>query len=469
MHQSAGILLFCSLFAGIAALAQAQTPGDSDLTPGGFSVRIDGRVRAYAGYLDGSEFDDQGDDGGKHSAIGAYESFRFYPGFDGVSGGGLQYGATVEFRQQDLQSPGGPNNNLALLSSQDDTGIDVHRVFGYLVLPAWGTLRFGTQYGIAAQFSAGTMENFNDGGWNGDVPRMLARNTQIPWPFADSDTMALAPKLVYLSPSLDTDDWGRFDAGLAFEPASVRPSVTDGNCPAAAQLGSNTGSQSGCDPLAGSVIGAQYARGRDTVELAARWRVVFGAVGVVAEAAYITGGTGSVDGPQLLTASSHPISYNGLNLADFGAALTYAGVQIGAHAQTGDFNNSLAGGEGSALALAPKGGKPATAFVTGVSYKLGPAVVGASYLSVDSQGAFGSQLTSAGGVPPIIIGLGQRHEDGVAAGATYKLRPSIALFLSYLYGERKQAGYDFVTGAAGATANNATHTQAVTLGASYSW
>jgi hypothetical protein len=55
-----------------------------------------------------------------------------------------------------------------------------------------------------------------------------------------------------------------------------------------------------------------------------------------------------------------------------------------------------------------------------------------------------------------------------------RVAPGLGIFLSYLWDERKQSGYDFVTssivaGTDEATAGNKIRAQALTLGTSLTW
>ncbi len=70
----------------------------------------------------------------------------------------------------------------------------------------------------------------------------------------------------------------------------------------------------------------------------------------------------------------------------------------------------------------------------------------------------------------------ERTENGVAAGATYSLAPGLSLFLSYIWTERKQNGFDFATNTGvTATAPNGTFThnkvtaQVIGVGTGFSW
>ncbi|HUC16886.1 MAG TPA: hypothetical protein VMA37_04260, partial [Acetobacteraceae bacterium] len=63
---------------------------------------------------------------------------------------------------------------------------------------------------------------------------------------------------------------------------------------------------------------------------------------------------------------------------------------------------------------------------------------------------------------------GLETDDGAAAGATYAVAPGLALYLSYLYGQRHQIGFNFNTGLPG-TANNNTRGQVFAVGTVLKW
>ncbi len=470
-----------------AQVALAGSTG-ADPVPGTVTVRLGGRFRAYFGYFADSQFNANsltysGDlsvdptarvfTANEQTGLGLNELARLYPGFDGVTPGGIKYGANVELRQDNPVAPGGGLNGTSSSASRARGSVYVRREWGYLGTDNLGTLRFGTQDGPTALFIAGTMENFNDGGWNGDAGNGLALNAQVVWPFANTGNANVTDKLIYLSPALDMGDIGRFDGGISWEPGTAGASANDGNCPYAA-----TEPGIGCDRLSSTSVALEAARRTNTMELAGRWRAVFGAVGVVGEASYVRGNSVGYQGPLQMPGYDQynrlmytpAVTYDGLNFGDMGVALTYAGVQIGANYQFGRFNNATAAGTGSTLALAPKGGKGGSALIAGASYSLGPAVMGASYLSVDTAGAYAYQSNLAVPAPAQVTqGLGTRHETGVAAGGTLKVVPGVGVFLSYLYGERKQSGYDFVASTVGAPANNKTRASVLTLGTSLTW
>ena len=91
-----------------------------------------------------------------------------------------------------------------------------------------GTLRFGTIDDVSSLYLTGVLENFNDGGWNGDVRYGLASNAQLRWPFPDDGSAYETNKIVYLSPKI-----AGFDFGVSFEPSTAGANIDDGNCAAA--------------------------------------------------------------------------------------------------------------------------------------------------------------------------------------------------------------------------------------------
>ena len=126
------------------------------------------------------------------------------------------------------------------------------------------------------------------------------------------------------------------------------------------------------------------------------------------------------------------------------------------------------------FSLQPVGAKPASAWTGGASYTFGPAILGASWVETDSAGAYSYSAATTAAASAVTKGLGQRHEEGLNAGGTLKVAPGLGVFLTYLWDERKQAGYDFVNsaidaGTADATANNKIRAQALTLGTSLTW
>ena len=133
--------------------------------------------------------------------------------------------------------------------------------------------------------------------------------------------------------------------------------------------------------------------------------------------------------------------------------------------------------------LAPKNASDATAWLAGASYTYGPVIVGASFFEYWSPGVSGPNglVTVPAALGPYVQPgfsplAGQRRERGVAAGGTYSVAPGLALFASYLWGDRFENGYNFITNQtstptqplAGAQ-NNYVHAQLFMLGTSFTW
>jgi hypothetical protein len=419
----------------------------------------------------------------KQDTFGFIEYVRLYPGFDGRTAGGLKYGASVEIRQDNTVAPGG--GTAGSISSVDTQrgNLYVRREWGYLGTDDLGTVRFGTIDDVSSLYLTGVLENFNDGGWNGDVRYGLASTAQLRWPFADDGSAYETNKIVYLSPS-----FAGFDFGVSFEPSTAGANIDDGNCSVAGT--SNTQGTApftvpaaltsivGCDRLESTTTAIESGRRKDTVDALIRYRHAFDfGLGLAATASYTGGGHVNYTGPNYTASGADfvkPVTYNGLSMGDFGVALTYAGVLVGANYEFGRFSNALASGSSQSFSLAPVGSKPASAWSAGASYTFGPAIVGATWVATDSPGAYSYSAAATPAASAVTPGLGQRHEAGVNTGGTLKVAPGLGVFLSYIWDERKQSGYDFVNseivaGGDDPTSNNKIRAQALTLGTSLTW
>ena len=474
--------------------------------PGNVIVRLNGRLRFYAGYFDDQDLNRSAsttittlvpetlDINGKPTQVLTYQTttgitrnkqdhdalpefLRLYPSVDGITAGGLKYGATAEIRQDNTAAPGGGLAGTIAGAAPSRGELYVLRDYGYLSWPDWGTIRLGTQDAATSLMQTGVLESFNDGGWNGDVRYALATQAQLRWPFPDDPSAYATSKLVYLSPSL----YG-FDVGLSFEPNAAGENINDGNC-AAASAGSPPGtaplsSIAGCDRLDSTTSAIESARRRNTADITLRYRHAFdNGVGLIATASYTGGGHVAYTGPQYTPAGAdyvRAVTYKGLSIGDVGLAVAYAGFQLGANYEFGRFNNALASGLSQTFTPAPVGAKGANAWTAGGQYTFGPAIIGASWVSTDSQGAYSYSAASNGLLSTLTPGLGQRHEDGLNAGGTLKIAPGLGVFLSYLYDDRRQAGYDFAdqaitAGTPDPALGNRIHAQAFTLGTSINW
>lgn len=471
---------------GVSAVADAQTASPA---PGTVTVRLNGRFRFYGGIISDGNVDNNasGSSTGTVNAAGEgtlpgrnkqtnyqFGNYaRLYPGFDGVASNGLKYGASLEIRQDSSYGAGGGAFGGVSASNQQRAPLYFRREWGYIGTDQLGTIRLGNSDQPSSLYMTGNFENFNDGGLNGDAPGLISGNAQATWPFADVGNYYATTKVVYLSPQL----YG-LDFGVSFEPGTGGMNLNT-NCGSGGDSGSSfvnvngaftpaagAGGQSvsgpGCDRLSSSPSNAESGRRRNTVDVLLRYRGTFGGFGIAATAGYIGGGhvldnSGLAFNNNPLAAGGTRPNYDGLSVGDFGVALTYAGFSVGGKYQFGRFNGQWA--------LAPKGLDDGEAWLAGASYTIGPVVVGAHYLN----------YKSAGDTANAFFGR-QRKEQGIAAGATYSIAPGLSLFASYLWNERKQNGFNFVTGqgvtaaAPGGNAfNNKINSSAYVLGTSFSW
>ena len=458
---------------GLASFAQAQTTSSQASTvsgvgsapataddgqatsgpaPGSITVRLNGRFRFYAGYFDDQQLNVGGN---KQADYGAFEYARLYPGFDGVAANGLKYGAALEIRQDNAVAPGGGVNGSISSASRASGTLAYRREYGYLGSDLLGTLRFGATDNPSSLYLTGTVENFDGAGWNGDIPAWLSGTAQLTWPFSDVGAMYTTSKIVYLSPQV----YG-FDLGASYEPSTAADTGDggEGNCGVATAAPGLSGGAlfggsgvttvgAGCDRLSSTTVLGETARRRNTTDVLLRYRGTFGPVGVAATGSYISSGSVQNDSTPAGTTI-----YNGLNLFDTGAAVTYGGLSVQGNYQRGRYNGQWA--------LDVKHGADGAAWIAGATYTVGPLIFGASWIDYVSQG------------DNTLINVSQRREQGAAAGATYSLAPGIAIFLSYIWDQRKQSGFNFITGAdsgATATANNRIRAQALAIGTGLSW
>ncbi len=472
---------------GVASVADAQTTSPA---PGTVTVRLNGRFRYYGFYAADRDADNNVAAPGTAGTVNAagqgtltgtnkqanygFAGFaRLYPGFDGVAANGLKYGASLEIRQDQASGAGGGVYGSISQQNRARGALYFRREWGYIGTDQLGTIRLGTTDGPATLFATGLYENYDGGGVNGDIPGLVAPALQVTYPFATVGALYATNKAVYLSPQ-----FLGFDFGVSYEPSTAGFSINN-NCTSASPVGTNfvngagtftaasgenNGSAGvGCDRLASTPVNGETSRRRNTVEAVLRYRGTFGGFGIAATAGYIGGGNVQ-DNQSGVAFNDNPFNgqtirrnYQGLSVGQFGLALTYAGFSVGGHYQAGRFNGQWN--------LSPKGVTGGEAFVVGTSYTIGPVIAGASYVNYKSAG----DITSS------FLGR-QRREIGIAAGATYAVAPGLSVFLSYLYQERKQNGFNFLTGQSASLAapqgnafNNKVTSNLLAVGTSFQW
>ena len=276
---------------GVASVADAQTATPA---PGTVTVRLNGRVRFYAAYIEDRDADNSFAVAGSTSKQANYtfgEYGRLYPGFDGLAANGLKYGASLEIRQDQSSGAGGGSFGSISQANRARSALYFRRIWGYMGTDKLGTIRLGAVDSASSTYMTGNFENFNDGGLNGDVPGLFSQSTIITWPFADVGNLYTTSKAVYLSPQF----FG-FDFGVSYEPnsgnVSIQSSCGGGSFVGSSFIsaGSSGNSGPGCDRLSSSASNVESARRRNTFDGLVRYRGTFGPVGVAATAGYINSG-----------------------------------------------------------------------------------------------------------------------------------------------------------------------------------
>ncbi len=475
--------------------SQASDSGQNFPTPGTVTVRLNGRFRFYLGETaqdatrtnftttpsasastSAATVTTNTPSAGynKNANYGISEYIRLYPGFDGVAANGLKYGASIEIRQDNGYAAGG--GVYGSVGGQDAKQglLYLRREWGYIGTDKLGTLRLGASDQVTSLFLTGTFETFDDGGLDGDIPfGFLPGSEQLNFPFADQGGLYSTNKIVYVSPQF----YG-FDGGVDFEPNTAAVGGDSSSCSPTAGPGQFTGggqsaAAAGCDFLSSTSTG-DVARRRNTYDALIRYRGTFGAFGVAATASY-TGSSRTLDsGVQGSTVDPKHFPLEDLSVGDFGLVLTYGGFSVGGNYQLGRYNST---GQGYGTLIA-KGQPNSQAAIIGATYTFGPIIFGGHYLWSWSQG---DQQTATGFSPANntvrevfnaatgLVAGGQRFETGAAAGATYSLAPGVALYLSYIWEQRRQNGYDFITGASNSPLNNKVDGNVIAVGSSFAW
>ncbi len=441
-------------------------PTTTPQLPGTITVRIDARVLFYAwgGYDSGrnavvtpvagsatSLGSPQANT--KLAAYGFGDYARIYPQFVGIAANGLKYGAFLEIRQDNAAPPGGGSNGSISAASRTRGQLYFRREYAYLGTDTAGFLRVGSTDQPTSLFITGDLENFNDGAWNGDLPSFFTGNAAPTYPFPDVGALYTTTKVVYVSPS-----FAGFDFGASFEPSTANLNTGPGNCPygittnaGLVTTGVGGNSALGCD-AASSTSSGDNGRRRNTLDAVLRYRGAFGPVGIAVTA-------GGMYGGRVLDNSfpAKAVQFSNLAVFDSGAQLVFGGLTVGAHVDYGNFNGQWS--------LAPQGTSAAVAWTAGASYAIGPVIVGASYFDYWSAGA-----RTAVSAP----GIGNRHDFGAAAGATYQLTQGVYFYLSGLYGGKHEGGVDLLSGATGTAAspvktNNNTRAYGGSIGTLFKW
>ncbi len=392
----------------------------------------------------------------KESAFGFYDYARLYPSVDGVAANGLQYGALIEIRHEKNAAAGSiaaPANSGTSASVNDQSRgyLYVRREYGYFGLPQYGTLRFGSTDGPSYLYETGTFENVGDGMWNGSLPNSFDSNVTPAWPFTGVGNYYTLTRAVYLSPS-----FAGFEFGAGYAPTASNVNDYGGGFCATGTLTGGTYScngnvyaNPGSDLLSSGSTQATQSRITNLTDVDVRYRGTLGPVGLAVQLGWIGSTHVGADGTQ----GAGLNRYNGINVGDLGATATFGGVTIGGH--------FTGGAQNGAFGPKPVGAANTIAWLGGASYTFGPAIVGASF--------FQNNFAGNSAPPPVSTAIGQERDRGIAVGGTYTLTPGVSLFFSYLYGEKRENGYDLLYGIGGATTHNQVDSQGIAVGTNIRW
>ena len=369
---------------------------------------------------------------------------RLYPGFDAMTTDGFEYGVASEIRDEFTNAGQGEYENGTSTAGAVNNGAEgliVRRAYGYFGSKQAGIIRVGQGDGPWTLMQDGVFENFGDGNqWNSDggIGNLVPGAAHPSWLFSDTGVLYTTNKVVYLSP-----DFGGVNFGVGYEPNSNGFKESLANCTVAAST---------CAALASAPGGAGNTRRKNTLDIMGQYTGVAMGFGVKLSGGYITASPiGNSTGAAIETIGRvAETAYKRLEVYTIGGQISYAGFMLGANAKDGQVNNGYA-------FLLP-GQRRAIDYLISAEYAVGPAILGGYYFSNQSAG----DHTPTNGVART------EQDDGVAVGANYAVTKNLGLFVTYIYGQRKQIGFDFATNAPGA-AYNRTHSQAIGAGASLKW
>jgi len=374
---------------------------------------------------------------------------RLYGGADGMAANGLRYGGAFEVRTNFSGASNTPSaaNPASQASAVTSTmTLYVRRAFVYAGTDQLGIIRFGMGDGLISLYDAGrtTLQTYSPSAhFNGsDLSGAIGGNSAPPFAFiSGSGDEYDTQKIVYLSPN-----FSGFDFGLQYSPSAA-------NSLAGCGLTAST-----CSNITTSVVPMDGARFKDMIAAGVRYQGNLGPVNVLAYGVYSYAGhvnnSLTPAASRLAVGAPAGSTWNGqfdnLNFGSAGVALTWQGFTLGA--------NYIGGAVNGRMAARPSGGAGTNAFLVGAQYAVPgiPLTIGTVFASIDSQGAVAMTKIS------------QRHEYEFSFGGSYTLAPGMVLFADYLYQNRKQSGWNFATGTAGA-ANNTVQGQGFVFGTQMTW
>ena len=233
-------------------------------------------------------------------------------------------------------------------------------------------------------------------------------------------------KISYISPPV----FG-FSVGASFEPNSNGVKEGGFTCAAAG---------SGCSSLVDSTATSDIGRKRvNTFDAALRYHHEFGDYTFNASGGFIHGDPVKYTGP----VTTAQVDFKPLQLGRFGA-------EFGGPLGPGRFlltGNTEFGSSEDLFAFQPVGASNAFMYIFGATYLIDRWKFAAAYFSETTAGLYDPGVTG-------------RHEveTGPEAEIAYRLTPHWKVMASFLYGTRKQQGFNFITASPGPDHNYVTST-----------
>ena len=417
-----------ALFAPIGAMAQGVSFSDSSMGAAGTSmrgleVRIGGYYRAMYNYTN------QTNDSNATTRLGKSDftnEIEIHILASGKAANGLRYGVALEIENDSYRQPqafnpaptAGQPNTLNSVNASGKNTLAYDEAWAYLA-GSWGQIRFGDEDGAVQQLQSGHITGFGVGGLDSGDQYQQVVGANHRGAFSTVNDPGDNTKLIYLSPQ-----FLGFDAGASFS------------------FNTNDGANSGCDALNAAALcdrvsalnGANFRR-RNEIQAAVRWRGAFGPVGLTATLGYY--GADVVKN----TAGFSP---ERLDMIWAGAAATAYGFTVGGWYTGGNANANFAT-KLESTAANPVDSRGLDAFLVGATYTIDAITIGGHYLrlvSAGNQNLIGG--TAATG--PLRAATGDRTDTGFAVGGNYRVAPGLDFFAEYLQTQRKERGFDFVTG-----------------------
>jgi hypothetical protein len=394
-----------TLGAGLAFTGTANAQPVKPVAPGTVTVHVNGYLQfgiddsgsTYNTYL-----------GNKLNAVSTNGDARLYGGVDAATKSGIAYGAQIELRTTTSDAGVGAGKATGTTGTAGTETFYVKRAYGYIGTKEGGFVRFGQGDSAFSLLQTGVIEAFGDGAqFNSDGGQSLvlpSKATPANFIYADSSGLYATDKVVYVSPVI-----AGFSGSFGYEPNSNGLKEGYASDPTA----SSTSAALSSTTTAGDI----GSRRKNTFDVAAMYSLKASGAVTKASVGYINGAPIGYNSTVKLPAANN---VDNLSVLEAGAQTTYAGLTIGADIKGGQ---TLDG-----YKFKPKGARDGLTYIAGVSYVMGPYVVGGSFYDAQTAGAYAPGSAVARTL----------SEYGAAAGANYVLDKDISLYIQYLYGHEHQ-------------------------------